>query len=426
MGEILRIEAGAPAGKCARRAALPAAALALSGILMFSLGGAAGSSATLTPSQEPIPASFFNLNIIFYPGAKVPWPAVPFYGWRLSHANWFELEPQKGQWKFDHLDQLVAMAEQHDSKILMTFEYPPRWASSNPDAPGDWGTGTTGPVRDMDDWETFVRTVATRYRGKIHAYELWNEPDRQKSWLGDTATLVQMSREAYKTLKGVDPSVTVVSPSATYPNGTKWLAEFLQEGGGESVDVIGYHFYTGSVGSMEPPEAAVPIIQSVRKVMAEYHAEDKPLWNTEAGWLGSESYPADEASGYVARAFVLNWAAGISRFYWYGWDPHKDMNIEMVKADNSTMTPAAHAFATIQQWMTGAVMHKCIESENHNWVCEMDRDGAWSYIVWNPGGERAFRVASNWHVSRVTQLSGGTSHIEGGTVQIGIEPVLIQ
>jgi Glycosyl hydrolases family 39 len=413
-------------GRVARRTAPAVLAFLLAAIMTATLISAADSSMELTPPQEPIPASFFGLNIVFYPGAKVPWPPVPFYSWRLSHANWFELEPQKGQWKFDHLDQLAGWAQEHHTEILMTLEYPPQWASRNPNAPGDWGTGTTGPVRDMEDWRTFVRTVATRYRGRIHTYELWNEPDRGKSWTGDMDSMVQMAREAYEILKQVDPSITVVSPSATYPKGPAWLNDFLQKGGGQYVDVIGYHFYTGAVNSMSPPEAVVPLIQNVRRIMSQYHVDDKPLWNTEAGWLGSESYPPEKAMAYVARAYVLNWAAGVSRYYWYGWDPHKDMNIEMVEADNATVKPAAGSFATVQQWMTGAVMHRCLTSDNHNWICEMNRNGNWSYIVWNTDGEKTFRLAQNWRVSKVTQLSGGTSSIRGDSIQIGIAPVLIQ
>jgi len=388
--------------------------------------GKADSTVSLTPAQTPVPASLFELNIVFYPGAKVPWPAVPFYGWRLSHANWWELEPQKGQWKFDHLDQLAEWADQHHVEILLTLEYPPRWASANPDAPGDWGQGTTGPVHDIEDWKTFVRTVAERYRGRIHAYELWNEPDRGKSWIGDMGQLVDMAREAHKILKEVDPNITVVSPSATYPNGPGWLNEFLQRGGGEHVDVIGYHFYTGKVGSMAPPEALVGLVENVRRIMDQHHVGDKPLWNTEAGWLGSEVYPDDKADAYLARAYILNWASGVSRYYWYGWDPHKDMDIEMVKADNSTPNSAAGAFATVQQWISGATMHRCLTSENHNWICEMDRNGSWFYVVWNPDGEKSFRLANNWHVREVVKMDGTTTPISGDSIQIGAQPVLIR
>src|SRR5579872_5908928 len=54
----------------------------------------------LTPNAGPIPGALFSLNILFHPLTKVPWPAVPFGGWRLSHTNWADLEPQKDNWYF--------------------------------------------------------------------------------------------------------------------------------------------------------------------------------------------------------------------------------------------------------------------------------------------------------------------------------------
>ena len=392
-------------------------------VLLPGLLGAANSDMALAPPQEPIPPSYFDLNIIFNPHNNVPWPSVPFYGWRLSHANWFELEPRKGQWEFDHLDQLVSWAQQHNSEILMPLEYCPQWASSNPDARGDWVPGASGPLRNIDDWRDFVRTVATRYKGRIHAYEIWNEPDRPKAWTGDVNMMVLMVLEASKILKQIDPTITVVSPSATTEKGLAWLREFLSKGGGQYVDVIGYHFYS----TPKPPEAMVPIIQNAKALMAEHHVGDKPLWNTEAGWHEPRPFPSQEmAAAYLARAYILNWAAGVSRFYWYCWDNHDWTSLEVTEADNAALRPAGKAFAVIQKWMTGTTMRHCWASENKNWVCQIDRGGKPEYIVWNEQGDRSFRLSHDWHVGRLTKLSGDASSIRGDTIPIGIQPVLIQ
>ena len=59
------------------------------------------------------------------------------------------------------------------------------------------------------------------------------------------------------------PTVEIVSPSHPLGKGTAWLNEFLTKGGGQYVDVIGYHFYV----QQGTPEAMVPIIQQVKAVM---------------------------------------------------------------------------------------------------------------------------------------------------------------
>src|SRR5271168_4108745 len=250
----------------------------------------AGDSTTvLQAPAQPVPASLFAMNYLsnrvpYHPTSTtvVPWPTVPFDGVRIWHALWLDLEPQKGKWDFDHLDAVVNAALQNNSEVMLLLAYTPQWASSNPDPKSDWKPGSSGPLRDMNDWRTYVRTVATRYKGKIHVYEIWNEPDRPEDWTGGVDAMVQMVKEASIILKQVDPSITVVSPSATNPNGLAWLSEFLQRGGGQSVDVIGYHFY---VGKPAPPEDRIERIQKVQALMRQYGVGDKPLWNTETGWI---------------------------------------------------------------------------------------------------------------------------------------------
>ncbi len=337
-----------------------------------------------------------------------------------------DLQPQKDKWHFDLLDKYVSWGQEHNTEIMMLLTYTPRWASSSPDAPSDVpdSPGFAGVPKDMNDWKTFVRTVATRYKGKIHVYEMWNEPDRQKDWIGGTETMVAMVRDASKILKEVDPTITVVGPSPeTQPGGVAWLNDFLHKGGGQYVDVIGYHFYVGK----NPPEEAVRIIQQVRTVMQQNGVGNKPLWNTEAGWHEPKPFPSDQlAAAYVARSYILNWAAGVSRFYWYAWDNHNWTSLELTMPDNTTLRPAGRAFGTIQQWLVGATMSKCLSSGNKNWICELKQNGTTQFLVWNTDGDQSFRLSKDWHVTQFTKLDGTVTKITGDSIPIGVQPILIQ
>jgi len=398
--------------------------LAASAMLICIYLAVASSDFTVVRPSTPIPASYFGMHLLFHPLNRVPWPTVPLYGWRLSHAGWPDLEPQKGQWNFALLDKYVSWAEEHHTEILMPLAYTPPWSSTVPNAPSDFPTpGYGGPPSDMEDWRTFVRTVATRYKGRIHLYEVWNEPDRRQSWVGDVDTMVEMVREASRILKEVDATITVLSPSPTYGKGPAWMNEFLSKGGGQYVDVIAFHFYTGHA---DGPEAMVPLIEAVKKIMWQNHVGNKPLWDTEAGWLGPNLLPEDQQPAFVARAYVLNWAAQVDRFYWYAWESHHGTQIELVRADNATLTPAGQAFATIRQWMVGASLSRCSASENGDWVCDLQRNGVKQYIVWNTGGNRSFRIPEDWHVSEYTQLNAAVNKTSGGAIPVGMQPELIQ
>lgn len=177
---------------------------------------------------------------------------------------------------------------------------------------------------------------------------------------------------------------------------------------------------------MNSPEAVVPLILQVRGVMAQNGVGEKPLWNTEEGWLGDNFFPQDKASAYVARAYVLNWAAGVKRLYWFAWESHRGSNIELVAPDNTQLTPAGTAYVTIQSWLTGGTMSHVWTSENHDWIFEIYRSGTRSYIVWNEQGDRDFRVSKDWHASRITRLDGSTGSIQGDSIKIGIQPSLVQ
>ena len=397
--------------------------IALAAILAMTSDLMASPSGDIQAPPGPIPPSLFDLNILFHPSTNVPWPAVPFYGWRLSHADWSTVEPGKDHYYFDLVDKYVAWGQQHNTEILMTLTYTPQWASSTPNVKTAPGLGVSGQPTDMNDWKKYVRTVAERYKGKIHVYEIWNEPDKKESWTGSVDTMVSMVRDASQILKEVDPSITIVSPPPTGPKGVDFLQQFLAKGGGQYVDVIGYHFYVAE----NPPEAMAALIQQVKSIMNQNGVGNKPLWNTEAGWYAPKPFPSQElAAGYVARAYVVNWVAGVSRFYWYCWDNHNWTTLELTMPDNTTLRPAGKAFATIQQWMVGASMNKCLTSPNNDWVCELKRSGSSQYIVWNTAGDHNFRLSKDWRVSQYIKLDGTVTKISGEFIPTGVQPVLIQ
>ena len=152
----------------------------------------------------------------------------------------------------------------------------------------------------------------------------------------------------------------------------------MNQGGGKYADVIGFHFYANP----ERPEKMLPLIQQVQDVLRRHHLDAKPLWNTETGWaIQNESSvvkaaPAssrfnsvvlseDEASAFVARTYVLNWAAGVQRVYWYSWD-NKVMGL--TEADGKTVKKPAQAYAEVRNWLLGARMTSCGPSGDGTWL----------------------------------------------------------
>jgi hypothetical protein len=231
-----------------------------------------------------------------------------------------------------------------------------------------------------------------------------------------------MVRIAHDTIKSIDPEALIVSPSPTTSAGLSWLNEFLSKGGGQYVDVIGYHFYVYP----NPPEAMLNMIQQVKQTMSKNGVSGKPIWCTEVGWAEPKPFPSEQlAAAYVARTYVLSWAAGVSRLYWYAWDNHKWATLQMTENDNSTQKPAAQADTTIQQWMTGARMDSCTQGNGDTWVCQLDVGGAKKWIVWSPTDRKQFSVPGSWHAGSMTTLDGHTQPVSGSKIAVDQSPVLV-
>lgn len=343
-----------------------------------------------------------------------PWPSVPVPEWRLwdAEVTWLDLDPVKGQWQFGRLDRYLSWAQQHGTGLLLTLGSPPSWAVARPQEPSN-----------LEDWRVYVKTVVSRYKGRIQAYEIWNEPNLRLFWGGSTDQMLELTKEASQIIHSVDPQAIVVSPSATANYGIPWLAEFLKKGGGEYVDVIGYHFYVNPQTLL--PEDMLPVIQKVRQLMLDNGLGSKPLWNTETGWAPPAAMASDEvAAGFLARSYVLCWAAGIQRFYWYAWD-NRAMAIVTYKEDEHAITPAGHAYDVIQGWLVGARMDSCTESADHAWVCQLTRSGKKGWIVWNARGNSKFEVPETWHAANVTPLLHETHPLAAPGIDIGPAPVLL-
>jgi len=396
---------------------------ALCAILTSFLLAAADDLAPLVPPHEVVPRSFFGMHI-HRAATTTPWPAVPIGEWRLwdAYVTWPYLEPHKGQFRFETLDRYVSLARQHNTGLLLPLGLSPSWASARPSEKSVYQPGSAAEPGDIEDWRAFVRTIATRYKGRIDAYEIWNEPNLPLFCSASVDQMVVLTREASQIIHEIDPHAIVVSPSATENKGLTWLSEFLNKGGGQYVDVIGYHLYVNP----QPPEAMMPLVQQIRQLLARNGQASKPIWNTETNWFSPKPFPSEDlAAAYLARSYILDWAAGVQRFYWYAWD-NRGVQVLTTEEDNQSLKPAGRAYGIVYQWLVGARMDACNQDANHTFVCQLNRDGSPERIVWNPDGTRTFNVPQSWHIQSITPLLGEPYGLTGAAASIGPAPVLLR
>jgi len=376
----------------------------------------------LEPSRGTVPGSYFGMHI-HRAGSATPWPAVPFGSWRLwdAHAAWPNIEPQPGVWDFKNLDMYLNLAEEHHVQVLLPLGLSPKWASARPNESSAYGPGLAAEPAHMTDWDEYVRTVATHCKGRVQAYEIWNEPNFNLFYTGNVDQLVEMTRRAHDILKSIDPQALLVSPSATKgAEGLKWLNEFLTEGGGRYIDVIGYHLYS------QTPESMAQLIGQVKQSMSSHGVASLPLWNTETGWAKPKPFPSPElGAAYVARAYLLNWASGVQRVYWYAWDNHGFVSIETTEADETTLTPAGRAYGVIWSWLVGSQLRSCDMTVDHTWTCTLHDHQSDKWVVWNQDHDVVMALPQSWHATTTTVLNGSPAALTGTTVKVTQIPQLI-
>lgn len=397
----------------------------------------------LHPPDTPIPRTLFGLHILhhFVP-PYTPWPAVPFGSLRLwdTYTAWPNLEPAKGKWNFEGLTEYVSLAERHDVSVLLTLGLTPRWASNRPEERSYYGPGEAAKPKSTAQWQNYVYAVATHFKGSVHDYEVWNEPNSKGFYSGSVAEMVQLASAAYTAVKQADPTDIVVSPAAAGAGSLGWFDQYLKAGGAKYADAIGYHFYVNPA----PPEEMVTLIRQVEQIMHNDGAGNKPLWDTETGWaiqnrqsvvepapghgFNSVVLSEDAAAAYVARAYILSWASGVSRLYWYAWD---NWNMGLVDRDGKTLKAPAIAYGQVENWLVGATMTSCGSDAAGTWTCTITRPGGYrGWIMWNPTATRKlikFRIPVSWHVTRVRDLLGHVTPLApGATFEISIMPHLLE
>ena len=176
-------------------------------------------------------------------------------------------------------------------------------------------------------------------RGKVTAYELWNEPNLQREWYGETldpAAFVALTAAGSRGVRQGDPQALVISAApgvtgiddgVTAIDDRRFLRESLQAGLAGWVDGIGVHPY----GYGNPPWERAADATHVRSgwndhpsfffldTLEDYHAiltdagVDLPLWPTEFGWPATEGLRLEPTIGFPVSLCGVGDGAGASR-----------------------------------------------------------------------------------------------------------------
>ncbi|HBY6011351.1 TPA: glycosyl hydrolase [Klebsiella pneumoniae] len=248
--------------------------------------------------------------------------------------SWESLEKVKGQYIIQNKniikDQVIDKASAYGIKPILILDY----GNSKYDN-GNY------PVTEnsITGFVNYARWLASRYKGKVFIYEIWNEWTlgtgmKNKKSIPDEGHYFELVKRTSMALKEIDPNIKVIAGSFNPTSGKgrilkykdiDWFMKLVQLGILNYIDGVSIHPYSflNSNLKLRTPEDNYSNIVLLEKKIKETAKSDKeiPIYITEMGVSNfsgnggvSEEVSADFIVKYTALISTLSYVKGI---WWY-------------------------------------------------------------------------------------------------------------
>lgn len=257
------------------------------------------------------------------------------FGWVKQNFPWRDIEGiEKGAYDWYRPEFIVNLAENAGLNLLVRLDHQPLWAVSS--LPDDQITDNQPPV-DYKDFGDYCGAVAAHFKGRIAAYQVWNEPNLSREWGNkqpNPTEYTALLKECYTAIKTADPAAIVISAGLA-PTGNddltampdiKFLQGMYDAGASAYFDVLGLN----APGYKAPPETpleevanpdngygggrwfAFRHVEDMRAIMVANGDGHKQVSILEMGWiLQQDIHPTytwhgvseQEQADYLARAY---------------------------------------------------------------------------------------------------------------------------
>ena len=351
-----------------------------------------------------------------------------------SFFRWSLAEPQDDQ--FVWYDAEIQLALDRGVTILGTIGYAwPAWADSN-------------GVPNLDKWEEFVGQMVAHYRGRIHYWEIWNEPNR--AWGSQPDLYAQILKRAVDAIERTDPDAKIVSMGGAQLYYIEQVIASLQRlyptwNWAQHVDAVSTHLYPLNEGGAEDFKT---------RIIDVYHL---PVWNTEIGewdwgfYLGSNSnfvawgenlFPHTDAERYyetspdtvgnLTKNFLTTIGAGFSKYFYYDSRiiaaPNTLRTQPTILEYDDTVRPKGVAYSILAYLFDHSVGLGRIPLQDANAVAYLfDRAGTPLVGLWTGDkGNGAVTLSLPASQYKVYDSMGNPLTVSNGVIPYGRTPVYIE
>ncbi|MCT7660342.1 VCBS domain-containing protein [Mycobacterium sp. CPCC 205710] len=225
---------------------------------------------------------------------------------------WMGVEAFDDWWSWGAVDRTVNGAAARNIEVLAVLNSPPIWASV-PNVPI-----LTGRPANPAEFAEYAGMVATRYAGKVSAYEIWNEPNYVGFWAPgpNAAQYTEILKAAYPVIKAADPNAVVIAGSVASvidwlnltANPVRFVKEMYAAGAAGYFDALSFHPYLYSLQfSKGGSTINAPLWQAkeIYKLMVANGDGNKKIWATEYG-QPSHLVSEDSQAAFIGD-FLRTW-----------------------------------------------------------------------------------------------------------------------
>lgn len=273
--------------------------------------------------------------------------------------HWAKIQPAPDTWDFSRFDEYVDTARRHGQEVLAIFSFDNDAVEQAPD--GQRKGRYIAPA-DVPLFLEYVRRATAHFKGRVYAWEIWNEPSLPLFWNGSADEFYDLARRTAEAAREADPDIRLIGTAMHSPMGV-WMPYQMEglyvRGALAQVDHPSFHLYIAD------PRAYTHEFARVLACKRQYGHPGSP-WITELGdpdgggypWRASPQLLAD----HVIKAHVAATSTGMGKLIWYCFEDggrdgqrRKPMDSEGyfgLLGPGRQWKPAAHAYRLFNAYCT--------------------------------------------------------------------------
>jgi hypothetical protein len=275
-----------------------------------------------------------------FAGRDLDWVRTMVFSHVKQTFAWEDVEPFHGQWDFTQSDRIVGEIERRGLKLVARLSDAPDW--SHPSVQGARGVDfVDAPPDNLADFGAYCGAIAGRYRGRIAAYQIWNEPNLSREWGSrppDAAGFVALLAVCSAAIRAADPDAILISgglsPTGNYDASAHpddmYLQAMYDGGFAHHIDVVGMHAPGFSEPHVSPEDAerdgsqrffTFRRVEDLRRVMIANGDAGRQAAILETGYTTDQLDPAYSwfAVTEAEQAARLVAAYEYAAFHWRPW-----------------------------------------------------------------------------------------------------------